>query len=142
MPRPSPIVASVFVGALLACQFGSGDTTTDNDNFRADVIDCEESLAYLRSCCPGFDPTRVACHYYDQKTTACGETTETSEGPAISQQESDCILARACDSLVQDHVCERAQAATPYTSNTTTNTGGGPSVPIAPTSSTHPPVCP
>ena len=120
MPRRSftAPAAALLVGALFACEGSGSTTTTDDDNFRADVLYCEEALAYLSSCCPAFDPTKVPCHYYFTQTTGCDNSSSYSETPALDQPQSECILSYRCDALVADKVCERAQAATAYTSST------------------------
>lgn len=57
------------VAALLACGGGhDGDTKGDN-NFREDVIECEDALAKLEKCCPSFDATPALCNYYDAHTS-------------------------------------------------------------------------
>ncbi len=30
---------------------------------REDEVECEEAVAHLVQCCPGFDPTKVNCEY-------------------------------------------------------------------------------
>lgn len=111
-------VASLVVCTLLACR--SGDEHDDN-NFRADVIECEDALAHLEECCPGFDATPVLCNFYYDKTSGCGSTETSSEEPALTQAESSCIRDRSCEALVENKVCERAQAARSYKKQTSTS---------------------
>lgn len=126
----------LFVAALLACS-GNGDKTDDN-NFREDVIECEDALDRLIDCCPGFDATPVLCNHYFSQTSGCGTSTTESVDPALSTAESACIRSRSCDELRQDGVCERAQAARAYTYRSQTNDGtSSPSV----AQSTHQAVC-
>ena len=134
-----PALVALVVGVLLACSGGA-----DTNNFREDVMYCEEALATLTSCCPGFDPGVVACQYYYESTSnACGLTTERYDYPALSQPESQCILSTKCSDLVASGVCKRAQGATEYTGDKSDpqDTCCG-RVYGTDTSSSHPPVCP
>ena len=142
---------ALVISTLLACR-GSGDEHDDN-NFRGDVIECEDALSRLETCCPGFDATPVLCNFYWDKSTGCGSTTTSSVEPALSEGESSCIRETSCDALVKDKVCERAQAARAYARNTTTSTsssssgsstGAYTSYGSSPTTTnvTHKPVCP
>jgi hypothetical protein len=112
------VFAALVVCTLLACS-RNGDEHDEN-NFRADVIECEDALSRLEQCCPGFDPTPVLCNFYWDKSTGCGSTTTESEEPAFTRDESDCIREMSCDQLVTNKVCERGQAARAYERNTTT----------------------
>jgi hypothetical protein len=67
-------------------------------SIREDELDCEEAVARLRSCCPGFSPDAVDCRYRE----GCGPVY-----PQISTADSDCIRATACETLVATGVCER-----------------------------------
>jgi|SRR5579883_1889843 len=135
-----PLGVAALVAALFACGDGS---VHDNDNFREDVLLCEDAVSYLADCCPGFDPHAIACQYsYDYKPGGCdtGPTTD-SVSPALSVGESRCITSLTCDTLRGTGVCQRAQNATAYTDHS------GPAdleeSPYAPsTGSSHPPVCP
>ncbi len=103
--------------------------TTDTDNLRADVIDCEEALARLTNCCPGFDPKRVQCTYYydhshDEGCTGSVSDSTTRETPALDIEESKCVLSRSCDELVEGGVCTRAQEAVERIQSSSTSAGG------------------
>ena len=126
----------VAVGLLLACT--NNDETKITDNFRKDVIYCEEALAVLGSCCPGFDPKAVSCYYYyDSVDNGCGGGSLNYTYPALSQDESECILSTSCADLVANRVCERAQTAPAYSENQPApNTQGSDEY------SSHAPVCP
>jgi len=92
----------------------SVEETTDDDNFREDVIACEEALGRLASCCPGFDTRAVQCWHYRNERTETGcegshSNTSTALDPAISIDSSRCILQTSCEGLRQRGVCERAQ---------------------------------
>ena len=104
---------------LLAC--GSGDSEHDRNNFRKDVIECEDALARLAHCCPGFDTAPVLCNYSYDHSSGCGSSSTNSITPAFDVHESACIRDTSCEALVGRKVCERAQAARLYITNTTTS---------------------
>lgn len=135
------VAASLLVCALFACSTrnGSGDEHDDN-NFRADVIECEDALDRLERCCPGFDATPVLCNYFHQKATGCGTASEDDVRPALSRDESACIRDTSCDALVAKKVCERAQLARTYQAHEKTplSTSDTPTT----TTTTHDAVCP
>lgn len=75
-----------------------------------DELRCEEAVATLARCCPGYDLKRISCH----RTDACGTTTAT---PQLMQEQSECIVARSCEELRRSatpgqEVCARALALT------------------------------
>jgi hypothetical protein len=94
--------------ALIAC---SGGETHDHDDLREDVLYCEEAVAALSECCPGFSQSgSLSCQYsYDYyPAQSCGGSSHTeSTTPDLSLAESRCILALTCDALVAQRVCER-----------------------------------
>jgi hypothetical protein len=81
---------SLFVGGLLS----SGAC-----GIREDEFDCENAVARLAQCCPGFDATSVDCTY----SPGCGNAY-----PALDPSQSNCILQSSCDSLRNAGVCEAA----------------------------------
>lgn len=68
---------------------------------REDELRCEESVAHLVECCPGFDAKNINCYY----TEGCNNTYY----PAITVAESRCILNMDCPAIVSGGICERAQ---------------------------------
>ena len=130
--------SAFVVGALLTLVIACGPGKEDDDQFREDTLTCEEALAHLQECCPGFDPAAVACRYYFSSDSGCGITTENKEEPAFDLPESRCIRNKSCADLVGDKVCPRAQKAVQYIDRSTTSVGGSPSK----VHQTHPPVCP
>lgn len=115
----------------------------DTDNFRPDVLACEEAAAWLEACCPDFDPRVLRCvHTRIDDSSSCGYNKWTvSEDPAITTAESACILERSCDQLVDSGVCTRARRAEPERSYYRTTEHGGIQVDRE-TSSKGAPVCP
>ena len=107
-----------LVGAILAgvCLFrGSvarGGTDTNDDNFREDVIECEQAASHLRECCPSAT-SAPDCHYYDSKTTEdCGcsgsYVTSSSWDRPIAIDESKSIESASCEELAANGTCDRA----------------------------------
>ncbi|HEY3450198.1 MAG TPA: hypothetical protein VGK67_27840 [Myxococcales bacterium] len=90
--RRNPVLIAVGLTALLALTCG----------IREDELRCEEAVAHLADCCPGFDPTQIDCYY----STGCGTIY-----PVIDIQESRCVSGMKCEDLVAAGVCSRAQAA-------------------------------
>jgi hypothetical protein len=125
------------------------DETSDTNNLRADVLYCEDALAYLSSCCPDFHADAVRCHHYDDvyQHNDCGSYSygHVEEEPALSLAESQCILAVSCAALPSSGMCARAQAALPYTESSSTHHTDGDYHQYdthESASQTHPPVCP
>ena len=138
---PFGVSFALVLAAIVAC--GDRDHDEDNNNFREDVIQCEEALARLDACCPSFDASRVLCNYYYSFDDGCGTATTRSVAPAFNEAESHCILETSCDVLIDKRVCARAQEAKPYASKTTTDTDTTDGVdPVMKTSEEHQPVCP
>jgi hypothetical protein len=101
-------------------------------------IDCEEAVAYLTTCCPGFDANALGCASSQNTTTDGCDTTTTTTYPALTSSEVSCIRGETCEALVASGVCARAQAAREYTVTTTT----GDDAATTSTGSEDPGVCP
>jgi hypothetical protein len=67
--------------------------------FRQDEVECDEALARLEECCPGFHASAIRCTYI--------EGCEHSTYPSILPGESRCIRDKSCDEIRQKHTCER-----------------------------------
>jgi hypothetical protein len=87
-----PLAAFAAVFLLFAC----GD-------FRQDELDCEEAVAQLKDCCPGFDTAHVQC-IYEQ-----GDCNGGGRDPDIDEGTSACIRGESCDELRSSGMCTRAQ---------------------------------
>ncbi len=74
---------------------------------RPDEMHCENAVARLADCCPGFDAHRISCEYVE----GCG-----ARYPTIPEDDARCIAGKSCDALVSDGTCAVAQGATPQTS--------------------------
>jgi len=127
---------TLVVRALFACK-SDDDSDEDDNQWREDVIQCEEAVARLQKCCPGFDASRVLCNYYYSYNSGCGSSETNTTDPALNESESRCVLATTCDDLVAKKICDRAQEATTYTTHVVT---GDASAAIN-DKKTHPPVC-
>ncbi len=96
MIRPSGwrrgFTLSLFVAGLFAVGGGACGV-------REDEFDCENAVARLAHCCPGFDTTQVDCSY----SPGCG-----NPYPSIDPAQSNCILQSSCSSLQSAGVCDRA----------------------------------
>lgn len=93
------LVLTVVVVAALSCA-SEGD-----EPFREDVVLCEEALAHVRTCCPGFDGTRLECTFRAEH--GCGSFARI----AFSKSESNCIRDTSCEDIVRMGICSRAQEA-------------------------------
>ena len=101
----------VTVGAVIALLLGCAPSIDDNQ-FREDVFLCEEAVARLSKCCPGFNADAVACVYYDYVShDACGSHRQHSD-PALTIAESLCIHDVSCEAIVDRDICSRVMPAT------------------------------
>jgi hypothetical protein len=87
----------LWTGLVVAAIYACG-------TMREDEQLCEEAVAQLVTCCPGFDVTQVSCQYSD----SC--LSDSDQFPALSIKDSECIREKSCASL-QAGICARAQAA-------------------------------
>jgi hypothetical protein len=110
MRRWLPYLVGLFFVGGLAC---SRDHTeeTDDENFREEVIVCEEALAHIESCCPEIMPDTDACHYHHYKyDTVCG--CDESGGryrhedvwPVMKLDHSRAVIATDCSALSCDEM--------------------------------------
>lgn len=80
---------AVFLGVLVGC-FSS---------LREDDLECEEAVAHLEDCCPGFDARSVSCSYQE----GCGDGRD--QTGQLSVQQSNCIQAKSCSDLIASGTC-------------------------------------
>ena len=119
VPRAAVLGAAVFFGLACRVNIAAADpsTTTDDDNFRPDVLECEDAAQHLQDCCPGFDKSALVCRYYDSVTrpgcTSSMPCRHVHEDPVFTVDESRCIVQSSCESLRANNVCDRAQVAQP-----------------------------
>ncbi len=96
MARPkkrSPFGFALLALSLLTC------------GIREDELRCEEAVAHLVDCCPGFDAKAVDCYF---TSSSCGTV-----NTAYDIEESRCIAKLDCATLRANGVCSRAQSAQP-----------------------------
>jgi hypothetical protein len=55
---------------------------------REDEFECENAVAHLKECYPGFDASTISCTFYE----GCGDTHDTS----LNALESRCVQAKSC----------------------------------------------
>lgn len=135
-----PVGVAFALGVVISgAAHGAGEAPeTDDENFREEVLLCEEAVARLDTCCPDIDWSTVACNYRHTSTGGCTNGTADFEDPTFKLEESRCILDTSCSDIHARGVCTRAKAAQPYITkarrdqDVTTDLG----------STTHPPVCP
>ena len=142
---PSGVFFALGIVAFLACKSDETKNDEEDDNqFREDVIQCEEAIARLQQCCPGFDGSRVLCnYYYSLDKSSCGPTTTDTVHPALNLGESRCVLDTTCEDLVGREVCKRAQEARTYTTHRVEESSSSSGEPQnVNESDSHPPVCP
>jgi hypothetical protein len=118
----------IFLGLMLLVLFGLPKRAGASDQYRPDVLACEEAVSYLDTACPDFDPSKLRCVY--EYNEGCGNYSYIK--PALSEAEVQCILGKQADSLAREGICARAQAAT-----SPTGSGGSGTT----TGTSHPPVC-
>jgi hypothetical protein len=138
LPSRGGVAFALGVALLIAC--GNKDDEEDNNNFRPDVIECEDAIARLLTCCPSFDPTPVECQFHYKRHTGCGTTDVDSVKPALTSDESACIRGLSCVELVDKGVCDRAQQARTYEEHSVTDTDK--TQPTSDTIQKHAAVCP
>ena len=130
-------------GALLVLSVRNARASSDvdDDNWRPDVLRCEEAVAKLVACCPRFATDAVTCtHEKVVSTSGCDEwTTTTRVTPALDEAESACVIAASCTVLVDSGVCARAATAQAYV-DVSQSSIDSPAAAYPP--STHAPVCP
>ncbi len=99
---------------------GLAHGSTDDDNFRQDVIECEQASAHLRDCCPDAQ-SMPDCHYLDKTTTVdcgCGDSySTTSTDRPIAIEDSKSIQNSSCDDLRDQGACERTWESNAQTSS-------------------------
>jgi len=101
---------TILVGVLLTSGYAvrasaSLDEDEDDNNFREDVILCEEAVAHVTACC-GYEVQADACHYYHYfSTNDCG-CNAGSPGqlridvrPVLSTARSEELAEIECDAL-------------------------------------------
>lgn len=87
--------AALAVGLVLAC----------GNPLREDELECEEAVAVLATCCPGFDYAKaVGCQYIDR---GC----DGASYPGLPIGDARCIRGESCRQIVTSGVCDRAQRA-------------------------------
>jgi hypothetical protein len=67
----------------------------DDDNFRPDVLLCEDAVGKLAECCPDFAAKSVDCTYkIETRDSGCDFLTTTTIEPGLSEAESKYVQGR------------------------------------------------
>ena len=107
---PIGVIVALGICSVIACS--NNDVEEDDEQFRQDVIWCEEAASHLEECCGGtFDPHQIECRHYYRKDTGCDQTTIQRTDPAFTTDESNCLRKAPCGEIVANKMCARAQAA-------------------------------
>ena len=88
---------------LLTRGVASADDVDDDENFREDVIRCEDAVARIAVCCPNVSAPKQACvHHLFRETTDCGcgdsVTREEHIWPVLGLARSKAIAGESCAS--------------------------------------------
>lgn len=111
----------------------------DFDNFRSDVLHCEEAVGKLVECCPSFPAASIDCTYSrETRDSGCDFQTTVAVDPGLHEPESACILALDCDAIRAAKICDRAKDIGAYVDVSADMDGPTPWR----QPNTHPPVCP
>jgi hypothetical protein len=94
--------AVVFFALALSPQ--RARSQTNDDQFREDTILCEEAVAHLKTCCPGFDSLKVECSYES------GGCDSSDSFPSYSIAESNCLRAMSCSALESSGLCAQSES--------------------------------
>jgi hypothetical protein len=119
----------LFPAVTLLFLFGLPKHAGASDQYRDDVLACEEAVSFLDSACPGFDPSQLRCVY--EYNEGCGGYSFVR--PALSEAEVQCILGKQPEALVNEGICARAQVATSPSGSSDTDRRS--------TETSRPPVC-
>ena len=114
--RRLPVGVAFALGVVITGSAHGADDApeTDDQNFREEVLLCEEAVGKLDTCCPDIDWSTVQCNYRHTTTGGCTDGTADFEDPALNLAESRCILDTSCEDIHRNGVCTRAKAAQPY----------------------------
>ena len=92
------MIGKLFVGVagallLLSVRDARASRDIDDDDWRPDVLHCEEAVTKLVACCPRFAASAMTCTYEKIEDIAgCDFKTTTTVMPALDELESGCVL--------------------------------------------------
>jgi len=99
MKRLVPYLVGLFFVARFAFACSNDTKERDDENFREDVVFCEEAIARIDTCCPGVTHDANACHYHHylfSEYCGCEESGGTYDSedsrPVLSLQESKAVV--------------------------------------------------
>jgi hypothetical protein len=82
------LLSGLLAGAALS-------TLTGGFGVQRDEFECEQAVAHLEECCPGFDGRSLIC------SSGCGY----EAGPDLHPEGSECIIGATCESLQTSGAC-------------------------------------
>lgn len=99
----------VFFASLGCGTFGNPTAEVEDDNFRDDVIECEDAASHIQECCPG--ATSLPDCHYSRVDYTCGSwpyksvvASSVTDHP-LAEDQSDAIRNEDCAALVADGTC-------------------------------------
>ena len=102
---------TVALGVALALACGDPNNTQDDNQFRRDVIWCEDAVSHLADCCPAAYKLVLCNYYYATHEEGCGPVTTTAVHPFFPEQTAACIRDTSCADMVRSNMCSRIDAA-------------------------------
>jgi hypothetical protein len=101
------LLSSGFIGSVRA-----DSEEVDDNEFREDVLLCEEAVAHALECCPGLSAPDNACHFHRMDSEdSCGCSGGTAgrahaySDPVLEIEESERIAEASCSALQHDGEC-------------------------------------
>src|SRR5258708_31157780 len=89
------LLSGLLAGAALA-------TLTGGFGVPRDEFECEQAVAHLEACCPGFDGRSLIC------SSGCGY----QAGPDLHPEGAACIIGATCESLQTSGACDAPKRVT------------------------------
>lgn len=107
-----PLATGLVIIAVWGCDSEDKD---EHDDLTSEVVSCEEAIAHLDGCCPGFVATRDGqCVDQDYVKHGGGCIYEDYDSlrtirrlPEMTRGESKCVRELSCEDLVRKGICER-----------------------------------
>ncbi len=133
MPMPSrwPLAFLAVFAFARGIGCNSGDDIHDENNFREDVVLCENAVAWIARCCLDIRVPGDACvHRHVKWTRDCGSCSSGTEEyeervePVLAIATSEGILDTSCDDLTAADGCSRLEAELAKDNRWEKSTGG------------------
>ena len=70
-------------------------------------LKCENAVAHIARCCPGFDPGQISCIDYHPGPGCFNSPCNGGDrNPDITAAQSQCLIGRGCDDLRAHGACD------------------------------------